>query len=441
MTTCMPPALVDTGSDIYGWAAELFPICRSLSGDGLRQTLGYLQDLLPGLRFTAVPSGTQVFDWTVPNEWNIRDAFVADESGERIIDFRQHNLHVMGYSEPIDQTMSFAQLEPHLHHLPSQPNAIPYVTSYYGRNWGFCLSHHQFQELQRHPERRYHVCIDSTLCPGEINYAELVIPGATSEEIFFSTYVCHPSMANNELSGPCVQTALARWIQQSLPDRRFTYRFFFGPETIGPIAFLSRHLAELRANMRAGFVLSCLGDERTYSYQASREANTLADRVARHVLSNTVENYQTYSFLDRGSDERQYCSPGVDLPVCTLSRSKFMTYPEYHTSLDDMSVISAAGLEGSLLWLVEMVKVLEANQVYRCVVPCEPQLGKRGLYPSLSTKDTRAAVRTMMDFLAYADGKQDLIGIAETIGVSATELLPVVEQMLQANVIESVTGG
>ena len=427
---------IDDGRVIYGWARDLFPICRSLTGDGVRQTLKYLQGLLPSLQVHSVPSGTEVFDWTVPDEWNICDAFIADEDGHRVVDFARSNLHVVGYSEPVDRRMTFRELEEHLHHLPDQPDAIPYVTSYYRRRWGFCISHNQYQVLHRKPDQTYHVKIDSTLEPGKLDYAELILPGKSQREVFFSTYICHPSMANNELSGPCLQTAVARWIRDALPDRQMTYRFYFGPETIGSISYLSSRLPVLQKNTLAGFVLSCVGDDRNYSYLASREGDTMADRVATHVLKNVVGEYESFSFLARGSDERQYCSPGVDLPLCTLSRTKFMEYPEYHTSLDNLDLISPAGFEGSLNVVQHIVLALEGNCCPSVKVPCEPQLGKRGLYPSLSTKETRNQVGTMMDLIAYSDGKRDLISIADRIGVYVGDILPIVEKLKQAGVID-----
>lgn len=429
---------MEIGQRMYALCDRLFPICRSITGDGVRETLGILRDIVPDMTIHEVPTGTQVFDWTVPKEWKIRDAWIKNSRGEKILDFQKTNLHVVGYSLPVDQKVTLAELLPLIYTQPDQPDAIPYVTSYYQERYGFCMTQRQKDVL---PDDTYHIHIDSTLQDGSLTYGEILIPSTegAEDEIFLSTYLCHPSMANNELSGPAVTIYLAKAIL-ARKTRRYAYRLIFIPETIGAITYLSQHLPEMKRKVRVGFNVSCVGDDRTYSYVASRYGNTLADRAAKNVLSFRYPAYRSYSFLQRGSDERQYNAPGVDLPVCAVCRSKYGEYPEYHTSKDDMTLISPAGLKGAYEVYEDILEALEHNRTYRIQCLCEPQLGKRGLYPTVSQKGKYDEVKAMMDFIAYADGENDLIAISDRIGVPVKELLPVVEKLSKNGLLAEERG-
>lgn len=418
--------------EMYELCERLFPICRSITGDGVRTTLQMLVEVYGNeINIHEVPTGTKVFDWTVPKEWNIKEAYIENSKGQRVIDFKNNNLHVVGYSLPVDKFVDLQELKSVVYTQPDQPDAIPYVTSYYKECYGFCMSQNQLDKL---PEDTYHIVIDSELKEGSLTYGEIIIPGDTEEEVFLSTYICHPSMANNELSGPVVATFLAKWLNL-LVKRRYTYRIIFIPETIGAITYLSKNLQYLKEHVIAGFNLSCVGDNRTFSYVESRYGDTLADKAAKNVLSFYYPDYKTYSFLKRGSDERQYNAPGVDLPVCAICRSKYGKYPEYHTSKDNLELISPEGLLGAYEVYQQCILSLENNYSYKINVLCEPQLGKRGLYPTTSQKGTYDAVKVMIDFIAYADGSNDLIDISNIIGVPVNELLTVIEKLEKVDLL------
>lgn len=419
------------GRYLHDLARRLWPIPRSITGNGTRRTLAILQEELPGLTIHEVPSGTRVLDWVVPDEWNVRSARLTGPSGEVIADFAVSNLHLMGYSEPVDIRLTLEELQPHLHSIPEQPTAIPYVTSYYNRRWGFCVTHEARERLE---PGTYHAHIDSTLEPGSLTYGELVIPGESTDEVFVSTYVCHPSLANNELSGPMVTTGLARWLMR-LERRHYTYRLVFVPETVGAVTYIHHNLSALRERVIAGFQLTCIGDDRRYTYLASRNGNLRIDRIAKRVLSSR-ENVVEYSYLARGSDERQYCSPGVDLPLVSIMRSRYADYPEYHTSLDDLeNVVTPTGLQGGLDAVRECIQALESEPVLLANQRGEPQLGRRGLYHTVMKKTTPEDVMLRTNVLAYADGSHDEEDMAELFGVDRATVTDMVDELVSHDLI------
>jgi aminopeptidase-like protein len=422
------------GEEMHKWASDLFPIPRSLTGNGVRETLSYLSKLLPDLKIHSIPSGKDVYDWKVPDEWLIRDAYICDESGKKIIDFKSNNLHLVGYSIAVDQWFTKGELLNHIYTNPDLPDAIPYITSYYSKHWGFCMSENQCNQIK---EGLYRVVIDCDFINGVMNYGELIIPGKLKEEILLSTYICHPSMANNELSGPVVATALSRWILEK-NDRKYTYRIIFIPETIGAITYIFLNSEHLKKYTVAGYQLTCIGDERCYSFLPSRYGNSLSDKAALHVLKYLAPNFKEYTFLSRGSDERQFCSPGIDLPIASIMRSKYGEYPEYHTSFDDLKLVTAKGLEGGFNAVKKAIEAIEINCIPIVTVLCEPQMGKRGLYPTLSTSNSKGGhVKTMMNLIAYSDGTNTLLEIAEIIGVPIWEIEPIFNQLILNGVIKN----
>ncbi len=423
--------MLEAGKAMYQLAQRLFPIGRSLTGAGVRESLAVLKEQIPELEVREVPSGTQVFDWTIPKEWEITEGYIEDENGQRILDYAENNLHIIGYSTPVDQYVELDELLQYIRVEEEQPEVIPYVTSYYTPRFGFCMSKIKRDALK---PGKYHMVIKSRLFGGVLNYAELLLPGKSEKEVLLSTYICHPSMANNELSGPVLAVELIKWLKTL--DRKLSYRLVIVPETIGSITYLSRNLEIMKRNVIAGFVLSCVGDDRTYSYIETRNGNTLADKVMQNVLRYAYPEYKRYSFLDRGSDERQYNAPGVDLPVCGFCRSKYAEYPEYHTSADNMSLISPKGLQGAFDVMQQVITALEYNKYYRTNCLCEPQLGKRGLYPAVSRKGIYHEVKKLTNLIAYADGKNDLIDISNRIGVPVCELTENLEKLLENGLLD-----
>ena len=421
------------GEWCFALAKELWTIPRSITGPGIRETLRIIKRELPPLQIFEVPSGKTAFDWTVPDEWIIRDAYIEDEKGNRVVDYQQNNLHVVGYSTPVDTWLELSELQNHLHSLSDQPNAIPYVTSYYRKRWGFCLSDTQRKHLR---DGRYRVFIDADLKPGVLNYGELLIEGENSEEIFLSTYVCHPSMANDNLSGPVVTTALVKWLLMQ-PNLRHSYRIVFIPETIGSLVYISHNLEEMRAKTKAGFNVTCVGDTRCFSYLPSRRGDTLSDLVAQHVLKHIDSSFKRYSWLDRGSDERQYCAPGVDLPIATIMRSKYGEFPEYHTSLDTLGgVVTEDGLADGFRAFQTALLVTELD--YRPVVTTfgEPQLSKRRLYPDLSQIGSVGdSLRSMMNLISLSDGTKSLLEIAEIIDEPFMDVFKLAKPLVEASLL------
>lgn len=413
------------------FATELWPLNRSLSGPGTLDTLRRIQATLPELVIDSFRSGDKVFDWEVPREWEVDEAYIITPSGEKICDFSQNNLHLVGYSTPVETELSLTDLQQYLHSLPSQPEAIPYVTSYYKEQWGFCISQSERQLLQ---EGTYKAVIRSRLFEGSLHYGELYLPGKTSREIFFSTYVCHPSMANNELSGPVLATFLAKFLKTK--SLHHSVRFLFIPETIGSLAYMTRHLERMKREMVAGYVLTCVGDDREISFLPSRSGQEVSDKVAKAVLERSGLDYKQFAWSSRGSDERQYCSPGADLPVSSIMRSKYGEYPEYHTSLDTLgSVVTERGLQESFEIYQAVVKEIESTRFPVAVNVGEPQMGRRGLYPQTSIKGDYSEARGWLDILSLSDGRASVEELAHELGIDLSTVQEQVEALVRLGLI------
>lgn len=427
------------GERMYEFASKIFPYTRSITGEGVRQTLAdiadYIADSGVELKVYSVPSGTAVFDWTVPKEWRISNAYIENGHGDHIIDMKDSNLHVLGYSTPVDEWVDLDELKQHVYVEEDQPDLIPYVTSYYKERFGFCMSKNMLDSL---PAGKYHMYIDSELFDGVLNYAEAIIPGDTDEEIMFSTYFCHPSMADNECSGLALAAELINTVS-AMKERKYTYRFIFVPETIGSITYLSRddHVSYLKEHVKAGFVLSCVGDDNDYSMIGSRYGNTIADRALKSVLQYK-DKHTFYDYSKRGSDERQYNAPGVDLPVVCFCRSKFGEFPEYHTSADNMTYVSPEGFQGAYDVMRDVIEIFEKNAIYQIKVLCEPQLGKRGLYSDISRKGIYDGIMVQRDVIAYSDGTNDLLDLSERIGVPVSEIIDIVDRLAENDLLKKI---
>lgn len=424
----------ELGQALHDFMVDLFPICRSITGNGVRETLAYIRKEIP-LDIHEVPSGTQVFDWSVPLEWNIADAFVKDPSGKRLIDFQQCNLHVVNYSAPIHKRMTLADLKPHLHSLPDHPAWIPYRTSYYRENWGFCLSHKQLSELPEGVELE--VCIESTLSAGSLTYGECYLPGESSDEILISCHVCHPSLGNDNLSGLAVTTALAKTMVEKA--RRYSYRFIFIPATIGSITWMARNEAVLK-NIRHGLVITGVGDRGVTTYKKSRRGDAEVDRAMLHVLRHEEPAHRVIDFFPYGYDERQYCSPAFNLSVGCLMRTPHGQYPEYHTSADNLSFVRPESLMGSYSHCLALFDILECNRTYTNTNPkCEPQLGRRGLYRDVAgQQETKTFELSMLWVLNMSDGTHSLLDIAERAGFPFGAIRKAADLLAQHGLLQSV---
>lgn len=416
----------------YNLLFELYPIHRSLTGAGVRQTLRCLSDEIAGLKVHSISSETEVFDWVVPMEWVVHAARLADEDGNTIVDVKDHNLHLIGYSSPFSGKVSLEDLRPHLHYLIEYPSAIPYVTSYYSRDWGFCLAYNQYKSLQND---FYYVNIDTEFRDGTLDYGEVLFPGPPgSKEIVFSSYICHPSMVNNELSGPVLLVATANYIA-SLKNRRYGYRFILIPETIGSIAYISRNIQSLQRDVLAGYILTCIGDDGPYSYVAPRIPNFAEKALCRASSDNGVL-LKRHGWLERGSDERQFCAPGVDLPFVTMCRSKFGTYPEYHTDRDNLSFVSPKSLADSIAWVQGLVQYFESSWFPKVTVSCEPNLGSRGMYPTLSKSGSADPIKGLRNVLSYCDGNHDPKEIAEKCELSCDEVSSLLDMLREQGLVK-----
>ncbi|NDB63249.1 MAG: DUF4910 domain-containing protein [Nitrosopumilaceae archaeon] len=419
------------GSEMYHLMENLYPICRSITGNGVRQTLTEIKKYID-LQVHEVPTNTQVFDWTIPKEWNITDAYVADSKGNKVVDFKKSNIHVVSYSTPIRKKMHLAELKQHLYTIPDLPNTVPYLTSYYKEDWGFCMAHKDFLNLK---DEEYEVVIDSTLRDGSLTYGEFFIPGSTSDEILVSCYVCHPSMCNDNLSGVVLTTLLAR--ELSKVKTNYSFRFLFVPETIGAISWLAANEKNL-SKIKHGLVATCLGDPGISTYKRTKHGKAEIDRAVEYVLKNTKDDYQILDFFPTGSDERQFCSPGINLDVGSLMRTPYGKFAEYHTSDDNLKFVQPQFLGDSYSKYLQTIFVLENNKKYLNLNPkCEPQLGKRGLYRQIGgQKISKNSELAMFWMLSLSDGLHDIIGISEKSGLEFEVLLEAAQKLEKNNLLK-----
>ena len=442
------------GKEIYELIQELFPICRSITGDGVRQTLKIIQKHIP-LKIYEVPTGTKVFDWEVPKEWNILDAYIKNSKGEKIVDFKKSNLHVLNYSIPIHKKISLTELKEHIFTLPEHPDWIPYRTSYYEENWGFCITHNQFQNLR---DEQYEVCIESSLIQGSLTYGEIFLEGKIKDEVLLSCYVCHPSMCNDNLSGVSLLTYLAREI--SKVNHNLSYRFLFIPETIGAITWLSKNEKKIN-NIKHGLVATCVGDSGKMTYKKTRNGNNIIDKIVTNVLTESKEPFEIVDFFPTGSDERQFCSPGFNLPIGSLMRTIYDKFEEYHTSADNLNYVNSKSLENSFEKYLKIIKQLEEIKVeekesnqknvknkiiiksdeeifYNNLNPkCEPQLGKRGLYNMIGAQ--KNSIQNMLPIfwvLNLSDGTNSISDIVKKSNLEIQDIKNAINILIKNNLLK-----
>lgn len=413
--------------------SELFPICRSISGKGLRESFAILQKYIP-LELYEVKSGTNIFDWVVPDEWNINGGYIKDSSGKKIVDFNDSNLHIVSYSIPVNVSMTLEELRPHLHTLPDQPDAIPYVTSYYGRTWGFCLTHKDYESLK---DDVYKIEIDSSLTPGSLTYGDVVLAGETDEEVLISSYLCHPSMANNELSGPILALLLYKKLSE-MKSRRYTYRFYLGPETIGALIYLDKHQQHFKRYLKAGLVATCCGDSGRFNYKMVRRKDNILDKAIVHSLKYGQFEFAVRGFFPTGSDERQYCSPGFNFPVGSIIRSVYGEFPEYHTSLDNLDFVKGKYLSETLQVYMHALYVLENNRRYMNLKPYgEPFLSKYNLQAVIGASKSHANEKLIIKYLLnYCDGNVELLEIAEMLSLPLWSMEEAIKKLVNAGLLE-----
>jgi len=421
---------------MYKLLKELYPLCRSITGIEVNKTLNIIKNEIP-INVKTIQSGTNVFDWKIPLEWNISDAYVKNSKGEKIIDFKDHNLHIVSYSEPINTNITYNELIKHIYTLKEYPDWIPYRTSYYKKDWGFCMKYNDFLKLDKN--EIYEVHIDSSLKNGNLTYADLIIPGKVKKEILISCYICHPSMCSDSISGVVVATYLANYLLNK--DNYYTYRFLFIPETIGSIAYLSLHIKELKENVIGGYVITCVGDEGKFTYLKTRKENQLVDKITLYTLEKNIESFNIRDFTKAGSDERQYNYPGVDLNIGSLMKSKYHDYPEYHTSADDLNFVSEQGLNETLNMYIKCIELFEINHYYKTNTICEPQLGKYGLYNNIGgecdkyNKD-KIDGHLISKFLKYCDGEHDIIDVSIKLNITINMSKIIIEKLIKNELIK-----